>query len=424
MHGGLRYLEQYNFSLVAESIKEKSYLLTYAPHLVHPLPFMFPVFYNDRKPLWMIYLGTWLYALLARFESTPTWFSSQKLLNKIPYLRAKGLTGGVLYQDAQTIDARLTLSSILSGLQDHAMAINHCMCLAWIEDSSKITGVHIQDGLTQKSYHVQGKWIIDATGPWQESKYKDRVAMVYSKGSHLVIQDNPFQLTSAVTMFSPEDGRVMFCIPWLGHTLVGTTDEATQETPDHVETTAKEVAYMQQTLQHYFPHQTNYTIISAFSALRTLIGSTSKNLSALKRDHQINIPKSGLVQVYGGKLTAFTKIALDVMHAIQKQDGSAFSIRHHQTFASVLDVEPLRLTAKDIETLITKEMACSVSDILIQRTFCNLRLADHGQQYIPLITELLQKHFHYTDQQMHKQVHDYLQKCIAIDQLIKKESKA
>jgi len=405
IHGGLRYLEQFNIKLVAESIREKNHLLAHAPDLVKPLPFLFPVYENDRRPLWMIHLGTWLYALLSKLRTKPKKFTAADLKISYPQLKKENLIGGILYQDAQTIDTSLTLSCILSGLEKHALALNHVCCQDILMEGDRVSGVLIKDEISHTSHQMFGSWIIDATGPWKELNYKKNVPMVYSKGSHLVLKHNPFKLSSAVTMFSPDDGRVMFCIPWLEHTLVGTTDAPTQDQPDHVAITQKEIEYMQRTLQHYFPDQP-YKVVSHFSGLRTLIG-TANRLSDIKRDHHIKIPKPGLLHVYGGKLTAFTKIALDVMHKIQSVDHAPKSKRHLKNFKTPHQPDINHLTMSDLKHFIEHEMAFTVSDILIRRTLANIRLEDHGQRYLKLVKEALQQHFGYDDVQIQQQIQDY-----------------
>lgn len=409
IHGGLRYLEQYNFGLVAESVAEKNYLQKYAPNLVHILPFMFPVYKTDRRPLWMIYIGTWIYALLSKFKTRPNLLSKHDIATYASLIENTDLTGAVLYHDAQTVDAYLTLSAVKSGLNTNAHAFNHCFCEILLENDDEVHGVRVRDELTQKTFNLQSSWVINATGPWKNLPHKDTAPITYSKGSHILIKGNPFSIKTAVTMFSPEDGRVMFCIPWMGHTLVGTTDEPTEEKPDHVSISDKEVSYMKNTLSHYFPSVPTYDILSHFSGLRTLIGNPTGDLSQMKRDHQMDVPKKGLLQIYGGKLTAFAKMALDVMHKIQTIDRKPRSQRHNISFASVLSPHPKSLNTSIVEKMVEDELACTVSDVLIRRSLCNLLLEDHGKQHIPLVCEVLQRVFGYTEEQIHQQIQDFYQ---------------
>lgn len=407
IHGGLRYLEQFNFKLVFESIKEKHHLLKYAPDLVKPIPFLFPVYEQDRRPLSMIHMGTWIYSLLSKLKTNPKKFSAKEIIKKIPTINPDKLKGGVLYQDAQTVDSFLTLSCILSGQSKQSLALNHTCCQSFLSQNDQTHGILFKDEITQDTYQAFGKWVVNATGPWKELNHKSNVPMVYSKGSHLVLQGNPFKLESAITLFSPDDGRVIFCIPWLENTLLGTTDVKTKENPDHVSITQEEIEYLQNVLEHYFPGL-HYKIISHFSGLRTLIGVGKQDLSKIKRDHEIDIPQKGLIQIYGGKLTAFTKMALDTMHLIQKNDSYFKTRRHLKSFISAYQPNIEKLSRKDILYFIEHEYAFTISDILIRRTLANIRLEDHGQRYLKLVQETLQTYFKYSEQDIKKQTQRFL----------------
>lgn len=409
IHGGLRYLEQFNLKLVLESVREKKYLQTHASELVQPLTFVFPVFETDKRPLWMVHLGTWLYALLSGFSTFPRHRSPRVLSTSMPHLTQEGLTGAISYTDAQTIDAYLTIANIMAGCNHQGKAFNHMQALDYHVKDDQISSVSCVDTLTQTNVHISAKQVIDATGPWANLPYKDPQTMTFSKGSHVLLEGNPFELSAAVTMTSPDDGRVMFCIPWMDHTLVGTTDVMTEATPDDVMISEEEKTYILKTLQMYFPNVpiTSSSIKSSFAGLRAMIHDPNKPLSQVSRDHHITTPLANLVCVYGGKLTCFASMALQIMHAFQKKRNLSKSKRHHQHLPTYPMFDASQLTKDNVRTLIHDTHARTVADVLIRRTLANLFCKDHGAHLIDMVTETLEEEMHYTQDMLHTQIEQY-----------------
>jgi glycerol-3-phosphate dehydrogenase len=407
IHGGIRYLEQAKIGLMAESIAEKKRLLRLAPQLVTPLPFLFPVYQGDRRWLATIWLGTWMYALLAKLHHTPSHQTPHDIATQWPMLSQQQLKGGMLYQDAQTLDTHLTLASVLAGQSDHTQAFNHMQVDHIGSASSQHHTLTTCDQLTKRVQQFVGKKVVLATGPWMDLSDPKQKQIVYSKGSHWVLQGNPLQLTSAVTMFSPTDGRVMFVIPWCGHTLVGTTDTPSNEAPDFVRITPQEHDYIHETLTHYFPNVSAHDLkpMASFAGLRTLVGQKGQaSLSSLSREHAVQQTKPGVWEIYGGKLTTFRNMAHDML----KQMGLATASSSADTpWPKLLHADPETLTPEQVHHLIEHEQACTVSDVLLFRTLANLRMPDHGQRHWNMVGQCLSDAFGYTPAQLSKQIQAY-----------------
>ncbi len=332
VHGGLRYLEMFNFSLVFESTHERARLMRLSRNLVRPLPFLLPVYRSSRNGLFRITAGLWLYDLLASFRNYRMHrvLRSRSLLAREPALRADGLRGGVLYYDAMTDDARLTLETILDGVQAGGVALNRAEVSGLAVAGGRLRSVAVTDRLTGREAEVATGCLICAAGPWTESVLA-RLGVAETgprlrptKGAHIVLPRDTLPISHAVVLSSPVDGRVMFAIPWRGATVIGTTDTdyspAADGAMDRVFADRQDVEYLLASVHHYFPgvHVGLGDVVGTWAGLRPLIAPPSEGAGSLEpsqvsREHEITVDPRGVVTVAGGKLTTYRLMAAETL---------------------------------------------------------------------------------------------------------------
>ena len=332
VHGGLRYLEQYEFSLVFEAVSERRILLDIAPHLVHPLGFLFPVFKDSRQKLWMINAGMWLYDGLSLFRSPKTHqrLNAKQASETEPLLRATDLVGAPLFYDCSTDDARLTLENALDAAKAGAVVASHARVKGFLKDEvGRVTGCIVEDTETGALKEVKASAVINASGPWT-----DRVLALSrppstgnvlrpTKGIHMVVARDRLPVKHAVVALHPHDGRVLFAIPWGDRTYVGTTDTDYAGDPADVAASAEDIDYLIAASNAYFPAAslTPADVISTWAGLRPLIAppsETSGSESQVSREHSILVGQDGLITIAGGKLTTYRRIAAEVVETAMK----------------------------------------------------------------------------------------------------------
>ncbi|MEE8359291.1 MAG: glycerol-3-phosphate dehydrogenase/oxidase [Candidatus Omnitrophota bacterium] len=322
IHGGIRYLENFDFGLVIESLRERIIQLKAAPHLIKPLTFIIPVYKNDRRPLWMMKLGVFLYDCLAGKNSIGGHrrLSGDMILKLIPEIRREGLQGGILYHDAQMDDARLCLENILSAREKGADVINYVEALSFLKEGEKVTGVLAKDTLGGATFEIRAEKVICAAGPWSNLLLRKdcpsaQKIIRMTKGAHIVYEGRLSE--HAILLPSDRDGRIFFAIPWMGHSLIGSTDTNYVKTPDAVKVLDEDIRYLAESIKRVFPDLdfSSKKIISSFAGVRALIrkgGSPSK----VTRNHAIIKTKSGLTFVIGGKYTTYRKVAEDTLQKV------------------------------------------------------------------------------------------------------------
>jgi glycerol-3-phosphate dehydrogenase len=329
IHGGLRYLEQYDFRLVFEALSERRTLLTIAPHLVRPLPFVFPVHRGDRVPLWKLAAGVWLYAALALFRNVGgvRILGKRGLLAEEPAVRERGLVGGVRYFDAQCDDARLVLATLRSAVRHGALVANYAQVEALERSDGVVRGARVRDLVTGESATIHATIVVNATGPWTDAiralESPDIQPMLRTtKGAHVMVRRERLGHNAAITMTSPIDGRVMFAVPWGEFSYIGTTDTDSAEPPDRVGVSPEDVVYLLRTANAYFPnaHLTEDDILSAWAGLRALIAEAGAiSPSAVHREHQIVRGAGGMFTIAGGKLTTYRRMAAELVDQVVQE---------------------------------------------------------------------------------------------------------
>jgi glycerol-3-phosphate dehydrogenase len=351
IHGGLRYLELYDFGLVRESLQERELLLRLAPHRVRPLLFLVPLYSGQRwKPL-QLKAGLTLYDWMA--DRRPNLFgktsqtslgvhlprhqnlSANDALHLEPNLKREGLTGAMLYYDAQVaFPERLVLDNLLDAAAHGGRVANYARVTGFLREGDRVVGVLIADCLsetTQPPNHlttqpptvaVRARCVINATGPWVDEIL--RLAnpnlspcVRRTKGVHLVV---PRFTKRAVLLLAENDGRVFFVIPWNDCSLIGTTDTDFEDAPDRAVADADDVAYLVRETQRAFPRADLSCIFYTFSGVRPLVRKEGVAESRVSRRHQIidhaadRLP--GLFSLVGGKITTYRRFAEEVVDTV------------------------------------------------------------------------------------------------------------
>jgi glycerol-3-phosphate dehydrogenase len=342
VHGGVRYLESFEFGLVFEACRERRYALRNSPHLVRPLPFVFPVHEDDPRPLWQITIGMWLYDAMATFrniERHQIW-NRGRALREEPVIGPEGLTGATCYYDAATDDARLTLTIAQDAHQAGAVVANYVQVVGLLQEGGKVVGAQIRDGLTGDEFEARARVVANATGPWTDYLLKmadpDAARRLRpTKGVHIIVPRERAWSRAAITMNSPRDGRLMFLIPWGRFSILGTTDTEYEGDPADVAADAEDIAYILEAARRAFPvaDLQEADIISAYTGLRPLIGSDAPTGYKVSREHQILHTTPGFFTIAGGKLTTWRSMAEEMVdelvHYLGREHGlPAPGVRH------------------------------------------------------------------------------------------------
>jgi glycerol-3-phosphate dehydrogenase len=323
IHGGLRYLETYEFSLVFESVSERRIVMDLAPHLVNPMAFLFPVYQGSRKSLRMISAGMWLYDGLALFRSPKRHrtLNPSEVAKEEPLLKQEGLQGAPLYYDCSTDDARLTLETIIDATQNGAVVATWARVDALVKnDQGRIAGVVVKNARDGSLKEVNAHAVINATGPWTDevlamSGPRKGKLLRPTKGVHIVVDREKLPVQHAVVLFHPDDNRVLFALPWGDRTYVGTTDTDYDGVPGEEAATLEDIDYLIAAPNHSFPTSqiTRGDVVSTWAGLRPLIAPEPEvgemAESQVSREHRIVIGEDGLITIAGGKLTTYRKMA-------------------------------------------------------------------------------------------------------------------
>ncbi len=324
VHGGVRYLEQGNVSLVMEALRERGLLLQNAPHLVRNLAFVVPNYDWWETPFYGV--GLKLYNLLAGkygFGASQI-LSREETLERLPNLNTEGLRGGVIYFDGQFDDSRLLINLVATASEQGAVLLNYARVTDFSKDSDGfVNGVVVRDMENGEEFRVAAKVVVNATGPFTDELRRKADASVVpiiapSQGIHLVLGGEFLAGNSAIMVPHTSDGRVLFAIPWHGHTLVGTTDTPVAEAALEPVAQEQEIEFILHTASLYLAKKPSRSdVTSVFAGIRPLVrDGSSANTAALSRGHTVRIENSGMITVCGGKWTTYRNMAEDcVNHA-------------------------------------------------------------------------------------------------------------
>ena len=323
IHGGLRYLETYDFKLVRKAILERQRLLKLAPHRVWPLRFGVPIYQDSRIGTLQLKAGLTLYDVLAGFPDAGIahrHFDRAAFAGRFPALVSDGLKGGFTYGDAQTDDARLVIELITGAMEAGAMCVNYCRLTGLVESGGQVCGATVQDRLTDKSAQVLARQIVYTTGQWMTASQPGHNWCRLSKGIHLVLPALPTD--EALLLTAKSDGRVFFIIPWYGMTLLGTTDSDYRGDLDHVEVEPAEVEYLLAEANHYLKTAwTEGDIVGSYAGVRVMKRSDKASPSAVSRDWELKTADNGVHYSIGGKLTSAREDAASIVDTVCMQLG-------------------------------------------------------------------------------------------------------
>lgn len=374
VHGGLRYLEQGNVHLVREALHERGVLERIAPHLVRPIPFVFPLHDGDRVPRWKLAAGLAAYSLLAGLRNVPRTrvLSKRGLLQLEPLVRERGLTGGALYGDAQCDDARLVVATARSAVDHGAQILTHTAVTALIHEGGRIAGATVADQLSGTTGTLRASVILNATGPWTDELrvMEDAAAapmLRLTRGTHVVVPRERIGHRHAITFLSPIDGRVMFVLPWGDLSYIGTTDTDYSGNPSRVAVTADDVVYLLRSANALFPtaRLTEDDVRSAWAGLRPLLAQQGGKPSAVSREHALASGAGGMLTIAGGKLTTCRAMAAEAVDAVVKRLGRRLPRAATDVIplpgGNAADLEPFRARGAPLG------LPAEVSDRLVDR---------------------------------------------------------
>jgi glycerol-3-phosphate dehydrogenase len=437
VHGGVRYLEQGNLRLVMEALRERGLLLQNAPHLVHNLAFVVPNYDWWEAPFYGA--GLKLYDLLAgKYRFGPSAILSRdETLARLPTIRTDGLRGGVVYYDGQFDDSRLLLHLVATACEQGAALLNYAQVTDAARDS-----VRFRDVETGAEFDARARVVINATGPFSDSvrRLADPAAapsIAPSQGIHLVFDRSFLPGESAIMVPHTSDGRVMFAIPWHGHTLVGTTDTPVAQAALEPVAQEQEIDFILETAALYLARRpTRDDVLSVFAGIRPLAGAGAARTASVSRDHAIRVEDSGIVTISGGKWTTYRRMAEECVTHAAAHAGLPFvpavtkTLRIHGFHpdsrqygdlavygADAPKIEALGATARlhsalpyteaEVIWAARAELARTVEDVLARRTralFLNARAA---LAMAPRVAELLARELDRDDAWQCRQLEEF-----------------
>ncbi|WP_368503351.1 glycerol-3-phosphate dehydrogenase/oxidase [Alkalihalophilus sp. As8PL] len=328
VHGGLRYLKQFQVGMVAEVGKERAIVYENGPHVTTPEWMMLPMHKGGTFGKRSASLGLFVYDMLAGVKKSERrkMLSANETSEREPLVKKDGLTGGGYYVEYRTDDARLTIEVIKAAAEHGADIINYTKAEEFLYDENKkVSGIVAGDCLTNKMYHLHARKVINAAGPWvdqmiEKDYSKTNKQLRLTKGVHLVIDQSVFPLRQAIYFDTP-DKRMVFAIPRDGKTYVGTTDTFFDQDLAHPKMTSEDREYILNAIHYMFPDVlvTEDDVESSWAGVRPLIYEKGKDPSEISRKDEIWEGESGLLTMAGGKLTGYRKMAESVVNLIAKR---------------------------------------------------------------------------------------------------------
>jgi len=450
VHGGLRYLKQGDVRLTLDSVRERKRLLRELPGLIAPLEFILPVQTGRWSEKALLKSGLFAYDLLA-FEHRHCSLTASALLERVPFLRQQGLSGGLTFQDALTDDSRLVMAVLQESLLHGAVLLNQCPVLDIMTTQGTACGVVALDRLSGQTRQVRSRAVVNATGAWA-----DRVCSLCSRsidlrplrGSHLVLRREDLPVPCSVTVPHPEDQRPIFAFPWENATVIGTTDLDHAQPMDHpARMEQAELDYLLSGARAWFPDLglDSRLVLSSFAGVRPVLPHKGREPSREPRRHVV-LDHQGLITVTGGKLTTFRLIARDALRAVKDHIGSfqpapsrsrLFSslpkaqnrpsvLAHHQTFRlqslfrhdlpgllqiiRSADCVPGTATLLDeVRWSVRHEQVIHLEDLMLRRTRLGLLLENGGRDQLDEIAGICTRELGWSQARRQEEIQAYLQ---------------
>lgn len=364
VHGGLRYLKNFQIKVTFDSVAEREFLINHAEGLVNRMDILFASQRGDKYPGWIMGVGLIAYSLMAG-----NWHYAHhnpaQIKDLCPIVSSDRLIGGFQFADAQTDDARLTLRVIQEAIRSGGVAINYTRAADLLRDHrEQVCGVALEDqapGSDHRSIEIQSKIVINATGAWSDQirSHLDLAPRLRPlRGSHLVFPHSRLPLQQSINVNHPSDGRPVFVFPWEGVTIAGTTDvDVSEGIPIDPEINEYESNYLLEFIQDIFPCQeiTGEDVISTWSGIRPVINTGKTNPSEESREHAI-WTEDGMITVTGGKLTTFRVMAHDALRIAGRRLGIPVAKSRNCPIFQPID-----------EDLITQIKANAIDEVNIQR---------------------------------------------------------
>jgi glycerol-3-phosphate dehydrogenase len=337
IHGGLRYLEHYEFDLVRESLREREWLLHSAPHLVKPLPFLFPFQRRNKRSPWLLRMGMLAYDILSYDKTLPHFrlYSKKRCLSRAPGLDPAQLRGGALFYDAQVDFAeRLSVENVISARENGAQVLTHVRATRLIREGARVVGVEYADELTGDVGTARATVTVNAMGPWADDLLSglpghDQPLIGGTKGTHLVVDPFPGAPREGAAMYyeAASDGRPVLVIPWQGRFLIGSTDIRYRGDADDARADDSEIDYILAETNLLFPGAglTRDSVRFVYTGVRPLPFDPDDDPARITRHHIVkdHAPQiEGLITIVGGKLTSYRSLGQDATDRVQRKLGT------------------------------------------------------------------------------------------------------
>ena len=439
VHGGVRYLEQGNISLVMEALRERGHLLKNAPHLTHVQPFVIPVYSLWEQLFYTI--GLKIYDILSGTLSLgkTKMLSKKQTEQQIPFINTDKLYGGILYFDGQFDDSLLCIEMAETAVQQGATVLNYCKAINFVKDNEgKIIGVEVQDEINKISYQVKTKVVINATGVFTNAVMQLDDAHKHefvspSQGIHLVVNNKHFNGAAAMMIPKTSDGRVLFAVPWHNKVIIGTTD-----TP--VNTIDIEPTPLKEEVDFILSHFNKYCnssisrkdVLSVYVGLRPLVNNkkSKAKTAQLSRAHSLTVSDSGLITITGGKWTTYRSMAQDAVNnavfvaKLERRKCITTNLSIDNLIARLEALNQLKITRPELADLIHPkylfikaeiiyaikyQMAITLEDILARRIrllFLDARIAI---QVAPMVASIMAEELNKDEDWITDQVNSFNQ---------------
>lgn len=429
VHGGVRYLVSGQMHLVYEALRERKLMMQNAPHLVHPLAFVTPAYSWFDLPFYGS--GLKAYDLLAGSSSVGRTriLNAEETRRLVPGIQARDLKGSIVYYDGQFDDARMALALARTAEDHGAVVLNYMRFLEPVKKNDRIIGGIVRDVETREICEIRAKVVINATGIFvDEIREQDEPAtqplLRGSRGTHIVVPHEVLGDGSAIMVPKTRDGRLIFAIPWLGKVVIGTTDIPAAEPKVEPGFDESEIDYLIETINPYLGRAiAKENILSIFSGLRPLISEKAATTAKISREHRIDISRSGLITVAGGKWTTYRRMAEDTLdlatdreilpkakcvtkelslhgapaEAVDDDEFSSYGtdarrvrdlIAADDSLATKLDGD-LPFVRAEVVYAVREEMARTVEDVLSRRTRALLLNARAAERAAPVTAQIM-----------------------------------
>jgi glycerol-3-phosphate dehydrogenase len=445
IHGGVRYLAQGNIQLVHEALRERGILFKNAPHLVKAQSFIIPCYsFFQKIKYWIgLKLYDWLSGRLSLGKSIS--LDKKQTIEHLPNIKQQGLIGGIEYYDGQFDDARLAINLAQTASEYGAAVLNYFKVASLVKNGDKISGVTAVDAINNKTYSLNAKAVINATGVFvddilQLDETLQKKLVRASQGVHLVIDRSFLKSNDAFLIPKTSDGRVLFIVPWHQHVLLGTTDTPVDKILIEPVALDEEIEFILQTANQYLikpPHRQD--VLSVFVGLRPLAATSNANSTKeISRGHKLIVSDSGLITITGGKWTTYRKMAEDVIDkamnvaGVERRKSKTREIKIHGYKEGAISVygsdeekikelihrhpsldkflnEKFPYKEAHVVWAVRNEMALTVEDVLARRTrilFLNAKVA---VELTPRVALLMAKELNRDEEWIQSQINGFAQ---------------